>query len=91
MAALAAHLLRQPVRVALTRAEDMAIMGGRHPVRSRYDVGFSREGRVRALRVQSWLEAGFSLGFSSWIPIAFAKAILQYDWENLEVQIATCK
>lgn len=67
------------------------MVGGRHPVHSKYSVGFGNDGRISAIKVQSWLEGGFSLDFSSWIPMSFARAILQYDFGDVEVQIKTCK
>ena len=47
VAALGARKLRRPVRVRLTRAQDMAMTGKRHPFLARFDVGFDGDGKLR--------------------------------------------
>lgn len=62
--ALAAHRLRRPVRCMLDRDEDMLVTGGRHPFFGRYKVGFSDSGRVLALDVSYYSNAGNSMDLS---------------------------
>ncbi|KAJ8399470.1 hypothetical protein AAFF_G00411820 [Aldrovandia affinis] len=62
--ALAAHRLKKPVRCMLDRDEDMLIMGGRHPFFGRYKVGFMKTGRVVALDVTFYNNAGNSMDLS---------------------------
>ncbi|XP_072309679.1 xanthine dehydrogenase/oxidase [Eucyclogobius newberryi] len=62
--ALASHRLRRPVRCMLDRDEDMLVTGGRHPFYAKYKVGFSDSGRVLALDVTYYSNAGNSLDLS---------------------------
>jgi len=50
--ALAAYLLRRPVKLALTRAQSIRLHPKRHPLVMRYTVGCDREGRLTAARVR---------------------------------------
>lgn len=49
-AALAAWLLRQPVKCTLSREESFLIHAKRHPIRMHYTVGCDADGRLTALR-----------------------------------------
>ncbi|XP_048831374.1 xanthine dehydrogenase/oxidase-like [Brienomyrus brachyistius] len=62
--ALAAHKLKTPVRCMLDRDEDMLITGGRHPFLGRYKVGFMKTGKVIALEVTYYCNAGNSTDLS---------------------------
>jgi xanthine dehydrogenase large subunit len=64
MAALAAVHTGRPAKVWLDRERDMRITGKRHPFLGRYDAGFDEEGRILALRVELWSDAGFSADLS---------------------------
>jgi xanthine dehydrogenase large subunit len=65
VAALAAAKLKRPVRVRLTRFQDMVMTGKRHPFLARFDVGFAEDGRLRALQLQLFSDGGWSLDLSS--------------------------
>ena len=65
VAALAAARLHRPVRVRLSRQQDMAMTGKRHPFEARFSVGFEDDGRLRALLLQLWSDGGWSLDLSS--------------------------
>jgi xanthine dehydrogenase large subunit len=65
IAALGTHKLKRPVRVRLTRFQDMTMTGKRHPFLARFDVGFSETGKLQALDVQLWSDGGCSLDLSS--------------------------
>ncbi|ERN02783.1 hypothetical protein AMTR_s00086p00086980 [Amborella trichopoda] len=56
--AIAAHKLRRPVRMYLDRQTDMIITGGRHPMKMIYTVGFKANGKITALHVDCFLDAG---------------------------------
>ncbi len=58
MAALAAHKLRRPVRLCLTKDDDMIMTGKRNPFENEYTVGFDHEGRILALDVRLFSDAG---------------------------------
>uniref|UniRef100_H0WGC0 Xanthine dehydrogenase/oxidase n=1 Tax=Otolemur garnettii TaxID=30611 RepID=H0WGC0_OTOGA len=62
--ALAAHKTGRPVRCMLDRNEDMLITGGRHPFLARYKVGFMKTGKVVALEVDHFSNAGNTLDLS---------------------------
>ncbi len=48
-AALAAHRLKRPARIVLTKDDDMIMTGKRNPFENTYSVGFDSEGRILAL------------------------------------------
>lgn len=50
-AALAAYKLKRPAKLILKREEDIRMTSKRHPIRSHYQVGFSSEGKIQAVRV----------------------------------------
>ncbi|XP_008323589.1 xanthine dehydrogenase/oxidase [Cynoglossus semilaevis] len=62
--AVAANKLKRPVRCMLDRDEDMLITGGRHPFYGKYKVGFLNSGKVVALDVSYYSNAGNSLDLS---------------------------
>nr|XP_031540787.1 xanthine dehydrogenase/oxidase isoform X2 [Vicugna pacos] len=62
--ALAAYKTGRPVRCMLDRDEDMLITGGRHPFLARYKVGFMKTGKIVALEVDHYSNAGNSLDLS---------------------------
>ncbi len=63
-AAVAAQRFRRPVRVLLDRDVDMALTGGRHPFLGRYKVGASKDGRINALSLELYSNAGCSYDLS---------------------------
>jgi xanthine dehydrogenase large subunit len=65
VAALGARKLRRPVRVRLTRAQDMAMTGKRHPFLARFDVGFDGDGKLRGLSLELFSDGGWSLDLSA--------------------------
>ncbi|XP_078138559.1 LOW QUALITY PROTEIN: xanthine dehydrogenase/oxidase, partial [Centroberyx gerrardi] len=62
--AVAANKLKRPVRCMLDRDEDMLITGGRHPFHGKYKVGFLSSGKVVALDVTYYSNAGNSMDLS---------------------------
>ncbi|XP_041043265.1 xanthine dehydrogenase/oxidase [Carcharodon carcharias] len=63
--AVAAHRTKRPVRCALNRDEDMLVSGGRHPFLGRYKVGFQKNGKIVAVDLKLYCNAGDSLDLSS--------------------------
>lgn len=57
-AALAAHLLRVPVKVELTRDESIRMHPKRHPLRLEYKVGCTKDGKLHALRARITGDSG---------------------------------
>ena len=64
IAALAASRLKRPVRVRLTRRQDMVMTGKRHPFLARFRVGYDDSGRLLALAVQLFSDGGWALDLS---------------------------
>ncbi|KAM8905353.1 xanthine dehydrogenase/oxidase isoform 2-T2 [Spinachia spinachia] len=62
--AVAANKLKRPVRCMLDRDEDMLVTGGRHPFYGKYKVGFLSSGKVVALDVSYYSNAGNSMDLS---------------------------
>lgn len=58
MAALLAVRTGRPVKLILTREEDMAVMSKRHPALIHYRSAASKEGRLLAVDVQYFLDGG---------------------------------
>jgi xanthine dehydrogenase large subunit len=52
LAALACFRTRRPVELKLSRVEDMAWTGKRHPFKSRYRVGFDSAGLIQAYEIE---------------------------------------
>ncbi|XP_039766167.1 xanthine dehydrogenase/oxidase-like [Ornithorhynchus anatinus] len=63
--AVAAHKTGHPVCCMLDRDEDMLVTGGRHPFMACYKVGFMKDGRVVALEIDYYNNAGNSVTISS--------------------------
>ncbi|MEE2744574.1 MAG: molybdopterin cofactor-binding domain-containing protein [Bdellovibrionota bacterium] len=57
-AGLCAYNLNRPARIALTKDEDMAMTGKRHPFKNFYKVGFDSEGKILALKADLYSDAG---------------------------------
>ena len=58
MVALAAHHLRKPVKLRLTRDEDMRLTGKRHPYASDFKIGLNQSGKILAYEVCFYQNAG---------------------------------
>ena len=64
VAALGARLTGRPVRVRLTRQQDMTMSGKRHGFHASWQVGFDAEGRLQALEATLTSDGGWSLDLS---------------------------
>lgn len=63
--ALAAKKTGKPVRYMLTREEDMVLMGQRHPFLGRYKVGVNKDGKIQALDLEVFNNAGWTFDLST--------------------------
>lgn len=61
VAALGAVVTGRPVRVRLTRAQDMSLTGKRSPFHARWEVGFDKDGKLLALTGTVTVDGGWSL------------------------------
>ncbi|MCX6402158.1 MAG: xanthine dehydrogenase molybdopterin binding subunit [Propionibacteriales bacterium] len=64
IAALGARLTGRPVRVRLTRQQDMTMSGKRHGFHATWKVGFDDGGRLQALEATLTSDGGWSLDLS---------------------------
>ncbi|KAF2133020.1 xanthine dehydrogenase/oxidase [Dothidotthia symphoricarpi CBS 119687] len=62
--AVAARKEKRPVRIMLTRDEDMLLSGQRHPFQARWKVGVTNEGKLLALEADVYNNGGFSQDMS---------------------------
>lgn len=90
--ATAAKKLRRPVRCMLERHEDIKISGQRHPFKTEWKVGFTREGKLTALEADFFANAGYSLDISGGVADrAIAHATNSYYIPNVDVRAKLCK
>ncbi|MFN8194353.1 MAG: xanthine dehydrogenase molybdopterin binding subunit [Nocardioidaceae bacterium] len=64
VAALGSVVTGRPVRVRLTRSQDITMTGKRHGVRAEWRVGFDADGRLQALAATLTSDGGWSLDLS---------------------------
>ena len=64
MAALGTQILNQPVKVILSRLDDMRMTGKRHPYSSDYKVGFSDDLKIMAYETTFFQNAGAAADLS---------------------------
>ncbi|MDI9332863.1 MAG: molybdopterin-dependent oxidoreductase [Cytophagales bacterium] len=91
-AALAAHLLKRPVKLRANRDDDMTITGKRHDFRLDYEVGFDDQGRILGVDFVLASRCGYSTDFSG--PVN-DRALLHIDncyyLPNLSIISHRCK
>jgi xanthine dehydrogenase/oxidase len=63
--AVAAQKTGQPIRCSLDRDEDIMTTGQRHPALAKYTVGVDEEGKLQALKLDCFVNGGYSLDISS--------------------------
>jgi xanthine dehydrogenase large subunit len=92
VAALGAKKSGRPVLVRLTRQQDMVTTGKRHPFLGRFQVGFERDGKLKALFLELFSDGGYSLDLSS--PVLF-RAMFHADncylLPNVDIVGRICK
>lgn len=64
LAALPAFKLQRPVKLILSRSQDMRMHGGLSPYQASFRVGFDSDGRIMALDLEIWSNGGHSLDYS---------------------------
>eukprot|EP01124_Arcella_intermedia_P006821 TRINITY_DN14117_c0_g1_i1.p1 TRINITY_DN14117_c0_g1~~TRINITY_DN14117_c0_g1_i1.p1 ORF type:complete len:1314 (+),score=314.98 TRINITY_DN14117_c0_g1_i1:452-3943(+) len=64
-AAVAAKKIKKPVRITLDREDDMMMSGGRNPFMGKYKVGFTSDGKIEALDIKLYANAGWSVDMSA--------------------------
>jgi xanthine dehydrogenase large subunit len=64
MAALAAHLLQKPVKLSLSRHDDMLMTGKRHPYSSDFKIGLSEDLKILAYEITFYQNGGAAADLS---------------------------
>ncbi|XP_021526378.2 aldehyde oxidase isoform X2 [Aotus nancymaae] len=90
--AFAANKHGRAVRCVLERGEDMLITGGRHPYLGKYKAGFMNDGRILALDMEHYNNAGASLDESIFvIEMGLLKMDNAYKFPNLRCRGWACR
>lgn len=91
-AALAAKKLQQPVKIILTRDEDMRLTGKRHPYSSDFKIGLTKQGKILAYQVFCYQNAGATTDLSPAIlDRTLAHITNSYYIPNLKATAVSCK
>jgi xanthine dehydrogenase large subunit len=92
VAALAAKVLRRPVKVRADRDDDFMITGKRHDAVYAYEAGFDDAGRILGARVEIALRAGYSADLSGAVA---TRAVCHFDnayyLSDVEIRALCCK
>lgn len=64
LSALLAQRNKKPVKMRLTRADDIKSTGKRHPFYSSYQVGFDNNGMIQAIQIDLAADCGYSIDLS---------------------------
>ena len=92
MAAIVAKKLNRPARIILTKEDDMTITGKRNPFKNYYKVAFDNSGKITALKIDLFSDAGAYADLSTSI---MERAMLHcdnaYNIENIKISGQVCK
>jgi len=92
MVALAAYLLKKPVKLSLHRADDIKITGKRHPYSSDFKIGLSMDYKIIAYRAIMYQNGGAAADLS---PAIMERTLFHstnsYYIPNSEVTVFSCK
>jgi xanthine dehydrogenase large subunit len=92
IAALAAQHLRRPVRIQLTRIEDMRATGKRHPYSSDFRIGLRKDGTILAYEATYYQNAGAAADLS---PAILERSLFHstgsYSVPNVRVTALSCR
>ena len=92
MAALAASRLGRPVKLVLSRHEDMRLTGKRHPYSSDFRLGLTKDGSIVAYEVNLWQNAGAAADLSPAIlERSMFHATNAYLVPNARIHAASCR
>ncbi|ROT35210.1 xanthine dehydrogenase [Sodiomyces alkalinus F11] len=90
--ALAAKKTKRPVRYMLTREEDMVTSGQRHPFLGRWKVGVNKDGKIQALDLDVFNNAGWSFDLSAAVcERAMSHSDGCYKIPNVHIRGRLCK
>ena len=92
MAALAAMLLQRPVKITLSRGDDMRMTGKRHPYSADFRIGLTKDYRIQAFSSVMYQNGGAAADLS---PAIMERTLLHttnaYFIPNTEVTVHSCR
>lgn len=92
MAALAAHKLKRPARIVLSKDDDMRVTGKRHPFKNFFEVAFDDDGRILGLKAKLYADGG---AYTDLSPSILDRAMFHIDGsyfiENGKIEGWVCK
>ncbi len=92
MAALGVQILNKPVKVILSRMDDMRMTGKRHPYSSDYKIGFSKDLKIMAYETTFFQNAGAAADLS---PAVMERTLFHatnsYFVPNMKATAYSCK
>jgi len=92
MAALAAYRLRKPVKLILSRHDDLRMTGKRHPYESNFKIGLSKELKIMAFEVEFFQNSGAAADLSPAIAErTLFHATNSYFIPNVKTTVYSCK
>lgn len=87
-AALLSYLTKRPVKLIYSRDMDFRETSKRHPSKSHYKVGFTKDGKLKAVKATVYLDMG---AYSTLTPIVMYRSVTHaasaYDVKNVFVDV----
>ena len=92
MAALAAYLIKKPVKIVLSRHDDMLMTGKRHPYSAKYKIGLSKDLKILLYEVEFIQDAGAAADLSPAITErTLFHATGSYFVPNAKITVFSCR
>ncbi|XP_024376895.1 probable aldehyde oxidase 3 [Physcomitrium patens] len=89
--AVAAFKLRRPVRVSLDRNTDMQMVGGRAPTKTNFTVGFTKTGKITALKAKTLVESGWFVDNNDFNPMLITSGMKKYNYGTFDLTTILCR
>ena len=92
LSAVASYILNRPVKLILSRHEDITTTGKRHPFSSDYKIGFDKNGKILAYEVKMFQNGGAFADIS--MPVlnrAILHTVSSYGIPNFKGKAVSCR
>eukprot|EP01099_Mayorella_cantabrigiensis_P001300 TRINITY_DN1561_c0_g1_i1.p1 TRINITY_DN1561_c0_g1~~TRINITY_DN1561_c0_g1_i1.p1 ORF type:complete len:805 (-),score=201.37 TRINITY_DN1561_c0_g1_i1:192-2579(-) len=90
--AVASGKLSRPIRCVVDLNTNMKMLGRRASILANYKVGFMKDGKIKSLHIQSYVDAGCAPNDATGDAFAFLKNVDNaYKWPNYKVEAKICK
>ena len=87
-AAVAAYNTGRPAKLIYDRETDIQTTSKRHPIKSHYRIGVSKEGKLRAVEIKAYMDMG---AYATLSPIVMFRTLVHaagsYDIPNVKVDV----